>query len=535
MRPARRVAMLAAAIAIACAAPARADSPPTGTFVQISVGWSDGCAVRTDATVACWNVAGAEPWDTPPAGTFRSVSAGWNYGCGVRTAGTLACWGQELGYGQTKPPAGSFTSVTTGFAQSCAIRADATIVCWGNDVWGLLSPPAGSFTAVSIAGVHACALRTDTTIVCWGADAGDLNHPPAGSFVALSGGYTSPAAPAAVINLYSCGLRTDHTLACWGHNAVGETTPPAGTFSSLNDSGEELGYGCAVRTDATLACWGYQNFGNGRTIPTGAFTSVSGGHDMACALRTDATIACWGNYPTTQATPSPTPTPTQAPAPSTSPPVPTQAPPRATIRGDRAFVLGSANDLYLACTKLDLQLIDVLPAGKRVSITGAADLRLAGQTVDLLLDGRNVGSAKIRPSGRFAAKVPAPPRSRRARARYQARIGPTASQRLRLVRRMVATTLTRSGSALVLKGVVNPPRARRQPAIAIDRFLSCRRRQAINVPPLRPDRHGRFSVRIPVPAGATAVLYRARTAVPVRTGRPATKATFTLPRALDIG
>jgi hypothetical protein len=170
-----------------------------------------------------------------------------------------------------------------------------------------------------------------------------------------------------------------------------------------------------------------------------------------------------------------------------------------------------------------------------VVVTGAADLRLAGQTVDLLLDGSNVGSAKIRPSGRFAAKVPAPPRNRRARARYQARIGPTASQRLRLVRRMVAATLTRSGSALVLKGVVNRPRARRQPAIAVDRFLSCRRRQAINVPRVRPDRHGRFSVRIPVPAGAKAVLYRARTAVPVRTGRPATKATFTLPRALDIG
>ena len=236
-----------------------------------------------------------------------------------------------------------------------------------------------------------------------------------------------------------------------------------------------------------------------------------------------------------QAVPQPC-TGTPAPRVACTPtPIPTPTPPPKTIRGDQAFVLGTANDLYLACTKLDLYLIDVLPAGRRVSITGAADLRLAGQNVDLLLDGRKVGSAKVGPGGQFAAEVPAPPRRTRARARYQARIGPTASQRLRLVRRMVATTLTRSGSSLLLEGIVNPPRARRQPAIAVDRFLSCRRRQTIKVPRIQLDRHGRFSVRIPIPAGAKAVLYRARTAVPDRTGRPATKVTFTLPRALDIG
>ena len=36
-----------------------------------------------------------------------------------------------------------------------------------------------------------------------------------------------------------------------------------------------------------------------------------------------------------------------------------------TVRGDAAFTQGAANDLYLACTKLDLLLIDVLPAGRR--------------------------------------------------------------------------------------------------------------------------------------------------------------------------
>ena len=68
--------------------------------------------------------------------------------------------------------------------------------------------------------------------------------------------------------------------------------------------------------------------------------------------------------------PSPTATATAAPT-ATATASPTPAPPPAvqTIRGDPAFVQGTANDLYLACTKLDLYLVDVLPAGRRVSVT----------------------------------------------------------------------------------------------------------------------------------------------------------------------
>ena len=55
------------------------------------------------------------------------------------------------------------------------------------------------------------------------------------------------------------------------------------------------------------------------------------------------------------------------------------------------------------------------------------------------------------------------------------------------------------------------------------------------MPKVTPNRSGRFAVRIKVPAGPQAVLYRARTKVPARAGRNATKGTFTLPRAADVG
>ena len=230
-------------------------------------------------------------------------------------------------------------------------------------------------------------------------------------------------------------------------------------------------------------------------------------------------------------TPTPTPSPTAAPGGNGPPAVPAKV----TLRGAAAFARGTANDLYLACTTLDLYLVDVLPAGRRVAVTGAADLRLAGRTADILLDGKRVGTAVIGAAGGFSARVKAPSKRKRAKARYQARVGSTASQKLRLARRMVATTLTRSGSNLVLRGVVNPPRARKQPAIAVERYRSCQRREKVKVQKARPDRRGRFAVRIKVPAGAQAVLYRARTKVPPRPGRPATASTFTLPRATTVG
>jgi hypothetical protein len=216
-----------------------------------------------------------------------------------------------------------------------------------------------------------------------------------------------------------------------------------------------------------------------------------------------------------------------------SPPPP---PAGSTIRGAQAFTQGVSNDLYLACTTLNLMLIDVLPSGPgRVAVAGAADLRLAGQTVQILLDGVAVGQAVVGPTGAFQARVRAPSRRRRARARYQARVGDAVSQALRLRRRMVATTLTRSGGDLVLRGRVNRPFSRRVP-VEVERFTSCGGRQRVTLRRrVRPSRTGTFAARFAAPPGTTrAALYRARTRVPRRRGGRPIERTFTLPRAIDL-
>ncbi len=208
-----------------------------------------------------------------------------------------------------------------------------------------------------------------------------------------------------------------------------------------------------------------------------------------------------------------------------------------TIRGTEAFTKGTANDLYLACTKLDLYLVDVLPAGSKVAVTGAADLRLKGRRVDILLDGRRVGTAVVGSGGAFAATVRAPLRVRRTTARYQARVGTTLSQNLKLERRMVAAKLTRRGATFTLTGQVTKPFAKRPATIAVQRYRSCRRKDSVAVrKAVRPTKSGRFTVTFPAPADTVrAVMYRAGTKVASRTGGPATRRTYTLPRAIGVG
>jgi len=232
-----------------------------------------------------------------PAGTFTAVSAGFSSACALRTDGTLACWGTNF-EGESTPPAGTFTalSVSTGPPQACAVRADQTLACWGRPFGPLanpVSPPAGTFTDVSVGGGFGCALRTDQTLVCW--PDSPQTAPPAGTFTSVSSGATG----------FSCGVRTDATLACWPPSP---SPIPTGTFTSVSMGGD---IACALRTDQSAAC-----FLNSRPgvvgLPPGAYTSVSANSaftvtasfQLVCALRTDATALCVGpNQLTPQVTP----------------------------------------------------------------------------------------------------------------------------------------------------------------------------------------------------------------------------------------
>ena len=79
------------------------NSPPSGSFNEIEVGYLHACAIDASDTVQCWG-SNSQGQRTPPAGElFETISAGNNANCGITLDHRVACWGRN-DYGQTDAP-----------------------------------------------------------------------------------------------------------------------------------------------------------------------------------------------------------------------------------------------------------------------------------------------------------------------------------------------------------------------------------------------------------------------------------------------
>jgi hypothetical protein len=293
--------------------------PPSGTFLQISVGGHHSCGIRTDKTVACWGLT--KEGQTPPSGSFLQVSAGFWHTCGVKTDNTLACWGSNDPYwheedpylnewkhvktlGQAEPPSGTFLQVSAGGRHTCGVRTNNTVSCWGSHlsdppiVVGKLGrsqsiPLSGEFSQVSAGLSHTCGIRPDQKVECWGGFENGRATPPVDTFYSkIRAGWA-----------HSCGLKTDQTVVCFGGqdlprsevarvpnstcrcpipgmsgNSCACTTSPSHTFSQILETGRY--HACGVRTNNTVVCWGYDP--DGQTFPPRGLIAKSS--EPACLL-----------------------------------------------------------------------------------------------------------------------------------------------------------------------------------------------------------------------------------------------------------
>ncbi|HET6550072.1 MAG TPA: Ig-like domain-containing protein, partial [Solirubrobacter sp.] len=198
----------------------------------------------------------------------------------------------------------------------------------------------------------------------------------------------------------------------------------------------------------------------------------------------------------------------------------------------------SGGDLLLGCTRRAVVLEDVVRQGRRVKLLGVADRRLAGRraAIRFLATGKVVARPVVRPDGRFAATVKAPPPRLRSsgRARYQARIGDERSLALKLERRMQVSRVRAAGGRVTIRGRVTRPLAprRRDRAIDVQLRRSCSKAEV--VARVMPDRRGRFKVTLDAPQGEQAAVYRLRTKVRRTAASRKLFRTFTLPRAVDF-
>jgi alpha-tubulin suppressor-like RCC1 family protein len=233
------------------------DVPGISTAVAVS-SFGSSCAVLADHTVTCWS--GAAPSPTPVAGITDAVdvAVGYSHTCVLRTGGTVACWGEgssgQLGNGSSVASAtpvavtglSGVVELRAGGAFTCARLGGGSVRCWGAGTSGQLgngasvdsnvAVTASGLAAASIApgGTNACALGSAGAVSCWGSnESGELGTGVAGP--------SSPFPPA----------------------APGSTVPTAATEvgSAVQVSVGSSGFACAVDAGGVVRCWGSDDWG----------------------------------------------------------------------------------------------------------------------------------------------------------------------------------------------------------------------------------------------------------------------------------
>jgi hypothetical protein len=298
-------------------------------WVTMSMGWTQTCALRADATVVC-----AGPLNTGCSfnqnadGSPNSTCAG-SFGVHTLPPTTVA--------GLT-----SVRALDGGQGFLCALKTDGTVWCLGTNRRGQLgtgdvvpsprpSPSqvresnAPTFLTnvkqISAGGLHACALKNNGEIWCWGSGAsGELANGLSSSSLALRA-----ELPPGLTNVkkvvaggdHTCAIAGDDSVWCWGRNQAGQlgypqtgnpnvTPSPVPVLAGVVDLTSELHHNCALKSDKTVWCWGSNRFAQvgqdpailsvptPTPLPLTDVAEVISGSAHNCARKSDGTVWCWG-------------------------------------------------------------------------------------------------------------------------------------------------------------------------------------------------------------------------------------------------
>lgn len=249
--------------------PAPLASPVYGMTdaVEIAASTDRSCALRSDGSVWCWGRVGlpgrvesAEPVRIAGVSAMDAISAQ----CGVTVSGGVECWGDSMAPGAAITNAVDVDQRDTGY---CALRADGSVTCWGAASTASVGPFAAGMRDISVSGSGACTLGAGGGVWCW-----DGASPPAGAGGAA--GETSPYAEVSVGRNHACGRRENGSVWCWGNNDFGQLGRATDdmTATARYAAGEVLLGG--ARMDAV---------------------AVDAGHLHTCAALRDGRVVCWGS------------------------------------------------------------------------------------------------------------------------------------------------------------------------------------------------------------------------------------------------
>lgn len=469
------------------------------------------------AATACNDPAGAFAVVAPPVASAAFGAAAIDAGASTPLTFTI-----ENPAANTVPLTGVALSGTLPSGLLVATPNGASGTCGG----GTVTAPAGSANISLVGGTipvgSSCTFSVDVT----GANVPGPLTTTTGVVSSANGGTGNTAAASLTIR-----APTATTLACDSQVTVGEdalctatvdsVTAPAGTVAFASDgAGTFSPQTCTLQPASGTAMRCAVHYAPDGDVP------AAGRSDTITADYAPANADTWtpsaaeATLPVRErpATPTePTLTPTASP---TAPPAPAIP---AAPSGPR-----TAQALALACSPADLVLLSAAQAGRRVHFRGAALTADAGKQVTIRrLNARRVVRATVRPDGSFAASGRRP--SALTKTRYYAQLGERRSGTLKLTRRLTAG-ITASASTITIRGRVTPPLGRPIRRVVVTRLTSCEIPSAV-VARVKPNERGRFRAAVAREPGPA--LYRVKTRVPYRSGRPGALPTFALLLGVD--
>lgn len=336
---------------------------------SIAAGVDTTCAITAGGALKCWgnddfgqigngSPNTDEPFPTAVLGLSSgviSVQTTWSFTCALRDNASIACWGSD-GFGQLgdggpidnadRSPSpvevmgvsGTPSAIGLGWGNSCAILSSGALRCWGSDAWGSLGDGPGEpigtslpktilsndvYTFVGGTG-HGCALSTSGGVACWGWDYDgeigngepSLQEDEPTAVTGLSAGVIQVSAGAK----HSCVVTQLGTVRCWGVNEKGELG--IGNYDSpqmapvpveLDEDVVSIACGaehsCVLTRGGAVKCWGsdeYGQLGDGTGNSSGGtavdvvglgagVVAIASGALHSCARLESGSIQCWGS------------------------------------------------------------------------------------------------------------------------------------------------------------------------------------------------------------------------------------------------
>ena len=298
------------------------------------------CAVRPDATVACWGQDGLrERLSAAGLSDVVAISTGDEpdvglHVCALHEAGTVSCWGSgfegQLGQGDrgsrylpaAVPGITDAVAVGAGWSHTCAVHGDGGVSCWGGNWAGQLGdgteesrllpqrvPGLEGVVTISAGSESNCAIHVDGALSCWGSAAG-FGAPDHTSPKRVG---DLPAVVSVAVGAHqTCAVTVDGKVYCW---FAGRLPSPFRVVGIDDVVTVAVGDGavCALHGDGGVSCWGQNNsagqLGDGTTAPRlqpvrlaaisdAVAVSVSWGSPAvgahACAMQEDGSVSCWG-------------------------------------------------------------------------------------------------------------------------------------------------------------------------------------------------------------------------------------------------